>query len=58
MHGRILIVDPIATNRIMLKVKLSAAHYQVAQACSIEEAKAQVEHNCPDIVSRPAHNRH
>ena len=39
MHGKILIVDPIAINRIVLKVKLSAAYYTVIQATSIAGSK-------------------
>lgn len=50
MHGKILIVDPIATNRIVLKVKLSAAYYNVTQASSIAEAKAIIEQSQPDVV--------
>ena len=44
MPGRILIVDDVATNRIVMKVKLSAARYDVVPAGSgveaIEVAKA------------------
>ncbi len=50
MHGRILIVDPIATNRIVLKVKLSTAYYDVIQASSIVEAIAVIEQAPPDVV--------
>lgn len=50
MHGKILIVDPIATNRIVLKVKLSAAHYSVAQASSAAEALRMITTAAPDIV--------
>ena len=50
MHGKILIVDPIATNRIGLKVKLSSAYYDVIQASSIAEAKTALEHAQPDVV--------
>ena len=32
MSGRILIVDDLATNRIILKVKLNAAHHETMQA--------------------------
>jgi two-component system cell cycle response regulator len=50
MHGKILIVDPIATNRIVLKVKLSSAYYEVSQATSIKEATEAVKHTRPDVV--------
>jgi two-component system cell cycle response regulator len=50
MHGKILIVDPIVTNRIVLKVKLSAAYYNVSQASSIAEAKIALEQSQPDVV--------
>jgi two-component system cell cycle response regulator len=38
MTGRILIVDDVATNRIVMKVKLAAARYDVVPAVSGEEA--------------------
>ena len=38
MTGRILIVDDVATNRIVMKVKLSAARYDVIPAESGEQA--------------------
>ena len=38
MSGRILIVDDVATNRIVMKVKLSAARYDVVPASSGQEA--------------------
>ncbi|CUH39701.1 Stalked cell differentiation-controlling protein [Jannaschia seosinensis] len=38
MSGRILIVDDVATNRIVMKVKLAAARYDVVPACSGAEA--------------------
>jgi two-component system cell cycle response regulator len=50
MHGKILIVDPIAINRIVLKVKLSAAYYTVIQATSIAEARTALERSQPDVV--------
>ena len=40
MNGRILIVDPLATNRIVLRTRLAAAFYDVAQAASGAEALA------------------
>jgi two-component system cell cycle response regulator len=40
MAGRILVVDDVATNRIVMKVKLSAARYDVVAAASGAEAVA------------------
>lgn len=50
MSGKILIVDDLATNRIILKARLSAAYYQVIQARSGDEAirLATTEH--PDLL--------
>lgn len=39
MAGRVLIVDPIPTNRIVLKAKLGIAHYEVSVADSIQQAR-------------------
>ncbi len=50
MAGRILIVDSVATNRIVLKVKLASAFYQVEQASGGAEAMAQMDHTPPAIV--------
>lgn len=50
MSGRILIVDTVATNRIVLKVKLSAAFYDVAQAVSASEALQMAAREAPDLV--------
>jgi two-component system cell cycle response regulator len=50
MHGKVLIVDPIAINRIVLKLKLSAAYYNVIQASSIAEAKTALKNAQPDVV--------
>ena len=38
MPGRVLIVDPLSTNRIVLRVRLSAAFHDVAQAATGQEA--------------------
>jgi two-component system cell cycle response regulator len=43
MHSKILIIDPIAINRIVLKVKLSAAYYTVIQVTTIAEARTALE---------------
>jgi two-component system cell cycle response regulator len=50
MQGKILIVDGISTNRIVLKVKLAAAFYQVLQASTIAEALDIVARDKPDLV--------
>jgi two-component system cell cycle response regulator len=50
MQGKILIVDGISTNRIVLKVKLAAAFYQVLQASSIAEALDIVAQEKPSLV--------
>ena len=50
MQGTILIIDGVATNRIMLKVQLSAAYYRVVQTDSVQNA-LQVAQRCrPDLV--------
>jgi two-component system cell cycle response regulator len=50
MTGRILVVDDVATNRIVMKVKLAAACYAVDQAdcghAALESARA----NRPDLI--------
>ena len=50
MQGRILIIDGISTNRIVLKVKLSAAFYLVMQAGSMAEALELIRNDKPDLV--------
>lgn len=50
MSGKILIVDELATNRIVLKVKLSAAYYDVLQAGSMAEALDLAEKSRPDLI--------
>lgn len=50
MSGKILIVDNLATNRIVLKVKLCAAHYQVIQAASAKDAMTLAARNRPDLI--------
>jgi len=50
MAGRVLIVDPVVTTRIVLKVKLAAAYFQVIDASSFEEALAAVEDDMPDVI--------
>lgn len=50
MSGKILIVDDIATNRIVLRVKLSSAFYDVRQAASVAAALAAIRADRPDLV--------
>ncbi|WP_197919061.1 diguanylate cyclase [Thiosulfatihalobacter marinus] len=50
MAGRILIVDSVATNRIVLKVKLASAFYHVEQASNGADAIAEMARNPPAIV--------
>ena len=50
MPGKVLIIDDIATNRIVLKVKLSAASYQVLQAASAVEGLAVAARERPDLI--------
>ncbi|MEQ8900516.1 MAG: diguanylate cyclase [Roseovarius sp.] len=50
MSGKILIVDELATNRIVLKVKLSATPYDVLQAASAQEALDIAKREQPDLI--------
>jgi len=50
VQGKILIVDPIATNRIVLKTKLASAFYDVRQATSVTEALFHASRDTPDLV--------
>lgn len=50
MHGTVLVIDPIATNRISLRVKLAASHYHVVQAGSIAEAVQVVRKTPPELI--------
>lgn len=50
MHGKILVIDPIATNRIVLRVKLAASHYEMAQADSIGAAMHAISGDLPDMI--------
>jgi two-component system cell cycle response regulator len=50
MQGKILIVDSAATNRIMLKVKLASAYYDVAMAASAQEAIQMAQALQPDAI--------
>lgn len=50
MAGRILIVDDVATNRIVLKVKLASACYEVLQASTGAEALKRARLDSPDLI--------
>ncbi|NKX43705.1 diguanylate cyclase [Roseicyclus persicicus] len=50
MTGRILVVDDVATNRIVMKVKLAAACYAVDQADCGEAALAAARAGRPDLI--------
>ena len=50
VQGTILIIDGVATNRIMLKVQLSAAYYHVVQAERLDGLAALVRRTRPDLI--------
>jgi two-component system, cell cycle response regulator len=50
VQGKILILDAIATNRIVLKVKLASSFYKVMQATTIAEAVDQMRFQAPDLI--------
>ncbi|MDJ0821908.1 MAG: diguanylate cyclase [Paracoccaceae bacterium] len=50
MTGRILIVDSLPTNRIVLRVKLASAFYEVTQAVSGTAALDIIARDVPDLV--------
>lgn len=50
MQGTILIIDGVSTNRIMLKVQLSAAWYHVVQADRLEGCDALIRRTRPNLI--------
>ncbi|QXT40959.1 diguanylate cyclase [Gymnodinialimonas ceratoperidinii] len=50
MAGRILVVDDVATNRIVMKVKLTAACYTVEQAENGTDALRLARETKPDLI--------
>lgn len=50
MPGRILIVDTVATNRIILKVKMRAAQFAVDVCATKAEAVGIIADNRPDLI--------
>ncbi|WP_102107056.1 diguanylate cyclase [Oceaniglobus roseus] len=55
MPGRILIADDVATNRIVLKVKLSAAGYHVVQCADMADLPRMARTQEVDLVILPPH---
>lgn len=54
MPGKVLIIDDVVTNRIMLKVRLAAACYQVAQVATAAEGLTLARQMPPDLILCPA----
>jgi len=50
MQGKILVIDTVATNRIMLNVKLSAAFYNVVPVECEKEALVSARSERPDLI--------
>lgn len=50
MAGDILIIDCVATNRIVLKVKLLAAQYRVRPCATLGEARQEIAASLPDLI--------
>lgn len=50
MQGTILILDGVSTNRIMLKVQLSAAYYHVVQSDGLDGLLPLVRRTRPDVI--------
>lgn len=50
MPGRILVIDPVATNRIIIKVKLSAARYEIFHAARLADGLTIAAKTLPDLI--------
>ena len=50
MPGRVLVIEDVATDRIVMKVKLSAAHYDVVQASDAAEGLKLARAEAPCLV--------
>ena len=50
MQGTVLVIDGVSTNRIMLKVQLTAAYYDAVQAESVAEVLQAARQCSPDLV--------
>lgn len=55
MRDRILIVDAIATNRIVLKIKFTSCFYAVSQATCIGDAVDMTREESPDLILTATH---
>lgn len=55
MTGKLLIADSTVTNRIVLKVTLTSAHYQVLQAATAPETIEQARTERPDLIILDGH---
>ena len=50
MPARILILDAVATNRIVLKVKMQASQFAVDACSNRAEAESAIAKNRPDLI--------
>lgn len=50
MSGKILVLDPTTTHRILLKVRLQSAGFEVIACASAEDAKASLARVTPDLL--------
>ena len=50
MSGKILIVDTVATNRIVLRVNLIASRHEVRLCASLEQARAALNGALPNLI--------
>lgn len=50
MSGKIVIIDPVSTNRIVLRVKMLAAQYEVRALEQLQEAQACIAQQRPDLI--------
>ena len=50
VQGTVLVIDGVSTNRIMLKVQLTAAYYAVEQADCVADVLEMARHCRPDLV--------
>jgi len=53
VQGKVLIIEGIPTNRIVLKVKLATAFYEVKVLDTIDTLMTQVETFAPDLILLP-----
>ncbi|MEJ6399476.1 diguanylate cyclase [Yoonia sp. 208BN28-4] len=62
MSGRLLIVDTIASNRIVLKVKMQSAQYDVQTCATLDQARIAIRQARPDMIllnmADPAEDQH